>query len=689
MTQRDLVSQSIGRLNPKQREAVMLGADSTLVLAGAGSGKTSVLTTRIAYLISKGVKPEAIIAVTFTNKAASEMRQRLRKILNDDCDQMWIGTFHSLCNRILRENFEEAGIPKNFGILDEDGQEIILRTILKDMGIKPNADGIPPGAIRGWINKQKEFGILPGQSENLEGQDNYDEIYRAYESICTKQGLLDFNDLLSKAVKLLEINSMVRETYRMRFRAMLVDEFQDTNDIQYKWLDLLRNPEKMFVMAVGDDDQSIYGFRGANPRNMQRFIKEIACNNVIRLEQNYRSLPHILAAANGVIANNTDRIGKELWTDADPGQAGKKILCTEFSNGFFEANRIAARIKELISNGTKRSEIAVLYRTNMQSRIIEQEMIKAGIPLIVYGGFKFYDRQEIKRVINYLDLVFNIERDLSFTHVVNFPPRDIGERTVEDLRQEAKQKGVCMMEAISIRGESEMKDGSARRRQASLESFASLVIGFVEMAQSCSLPDLIKEVVRSTGMLEHYQKDKADEERIGNIEELVSAATQFEAEHPEFSSAGEMLPEYLSFVQLMSSTSEADMSKKDTVSLMTVHSAKGLEFDNVFVCGLEEGVFPHERSINGGDIDQIEEERRLMYVAITRARKNLEITLAKKRMIFGEEKCMQASRFLDEIPDHVLARKKDAAPLSLGNHASFKPLSTLSGLRLEQKGMRP
>ncbi len=694
------------RLNEHQAEAVALPHVSALVLAGAGSGKTSVLTARIAYLINDAVSPRAILAVTFTNKAAEEMKKRLAKTLGrDTVEHVWVGTFHSLCNRILREQHEAAGLPKNFAILDPDAQEVLVRPLLKDIygdptdpfevgGEDEDGEKLKPRMVVDYINKKKEFGVRPFEIDPASGtqEELLVELYRRYQKACATQGLLDFNDLLHKTVELLEANTEVRQRYAQRFDAILVDEFQDTNDVQYRWLELLKAPHA-FVMAVGDDDQSIYGFRGANPKNMQRFVREIADDRIIKLERNYRSLPYILESANAVIARNGNRLGKDLWTQAP--DAGEKIACTEFGNGYFEASYVARRIHSLIRDQkVPPAEIAALYRTNMQSRLLEQELNKLGVPLTVYGGFRFYERQEVKHLLAYLDLACSLDRDISFSRVVNFPPRGLGERTIEDLRQEAKQNAVSMMAMVAVRSEQPPTGGAAaQRKQELLEDFAGLILDLSERAQANSLAELIESIVANTGMVEHYEAmgPAEAEERMGNIGELVSAARQFELEHPELKTAADLLPEYLAFVQLMSSTSEADMDKKNTVSLMTVHSAKGLEFDNVFVTGLEDGTFPHARAIaaagergNGKsfadhdyDVDpddfeyregaednetegeEIEEERRLMYVAMTRARKHLEITFAAARMINGDERTMPPSRFLAEIPKERLARTRE------------------------------
>lgn len=764
------------KLNDRQAQAVGMPHVSTLVLAGAGSGKTSVLTARVAYLLADGIDPSQVMTVTFTNKASQEMRTRLNRILpRNEAADLWMGTFHSLCNRMLRESHKEAGLPKNFAILDTDGQEVMLKSIMRDAGLLPTkaerdaakaASAIPdllaadplsgmggdtaqpaaatpskgatddgddddeederrmkPSEVVSWINGKKERNIKPGEIEPLSPEDETRiQLYKAYQQTCSDQGLLDFSDLLHRCVELLEKDPMVRNRYRGKFKAILVDEFQDTNDVQYRWIQLLKS-ERAFVMAVGDDDQSIYAFRGANPENMKRFVDEMTVTasnpegSVIKLEQNYRSLPYILDAANAVIDRNSNRLGKSLWSGKP--DKGERILATEYENGYTEAQTVATRIHHLVRNeGVAPNEVAILYRTNTQSRLLEQELNKLSIPVTVYGGFRFYERQEVKNVLAYMDLVCSFERDISLSRVVNFPPRGIGERTIEDLRQESKENNVSMMEMIGLREQNGTVSGAvALRKQALLADFAGMMLGLSELAQTCKLSQLVEAVIEQSGIRKFYEeggasakkKTKAggkgakgakseEEERLDNISELVSAAAQFERDNPLLTTAAELLPEYLSFVQLMSSTSAADMDKKATVSLMTVHSSKGLEFDHVFITGMEEGIFPHARSIkedeanghgsqdaddawvesmcdnddlkapgdeftssagDGIDGPGIQEERRLMYVAMTRARKELQISHAKVRMVGKEEKETERSRFVLEIPKARIEFKKE------------------------------
>jgi len=745
------------RLNPRQLEAVSLPKDcSVLILAGAGSGKTSVITARVARLINSGIMPREILAVTFTNKASEEMKTRLRKLMDKKTvNEIMVGTFHSLCSRILRDNFQAAGLPKSFAILDTDGQEAICRGALKDLGLTKSSlkdaakarlnaatnvdllsladplaaaggiaasdiedDGevnefVTPAQCAKYISARKESGDSPRPPPSISTRsttaEQMETVFLMYQERCAKSGLLDFQDLLTKTVSMLESNSDVRDSYRDRFASILVDEFQDTNDIQYRWLELLKG-ERTHVMAVGDDYQSIYAFRGANPKNMFRFLREMATDaaapegRLVKLEQNYRSLPHILHTANAIIANNTGQMAKTLFT-SQPDQ-GERIDLVTYANGSFEAGSIARSIHQFIKEKNEApSEIAVLYRTNQQSRLIEQELNKLGVPLTVYGGFRFYERQEVKIVLAYMDLVTDMTRDLSFSRVANFPPRGLGERTIEELRQMAKQRGLSMMEMVGERSESMANDpasignASAQKKQMQLEAFMTVIMDMADFALQNPLHKLIQTLVDRFGIKDHYlseagtskvSKAEADD-RIANIAELVSAARQFELENLGLNCAVEQLPEYMSHVALMTSTSESDMSRKNTVSLMTVHSSKGLEFNHVFIAGLDETVFPHSRAIKedeergngksfedvmqdmdgmvidvnnddeaGADGEGMQEERRLMYVAVTRARKTLTMTHAKERTVNGVPQNYEPSRFLNEIPESRLNRIDDS-----------------------------
>ena len=724
------------RLNPRQRLAVESPAESCLVLAGAGSGKTSVLTARIARLVSSsGYRPSSVMAVTFTNKAAREMRERLFSLLpGRQVMMLAMGTFHSLCARMLRDHHQEAGLPKNFAILDTDGQATVVKDIMTDLVLtkkaaKAQIEGktkqsqpqasldlagaatapsttetdededdsdlerevfVEAGDVVRHINKQKESREAPVKlvapvTYKSATRAQMEAVYAEYEVRLARSGLLDFQDLLVKGVALLKNNEKVRTHYRNRIRVLLIDEFQDTNAIQYEWLQLLKGPEA-HVMAVGDDSQAIYAFRGATPENMPRFVREMTTTpktpqgKVIKLEENYRSLPYILDAANAIIDNNPDQLKKTLFT-SQPDR-GETIDWFQHSNGVAEARHIAEDIHEKIRSGVPASEIAVIYRTNLQSRLIEHELNKKGVPLSVYGGFRFFDRAEIKNVVAYLDLVSDVTRDISFLRVANFPKRDLGERTIEDLRQEAQIERISMMEMVGKR-EQMIADGSllltnatSKKKHAALSGFCDLILKLAEFSESHSLAELIEEVIEATGIRKHYEdeadspKGSAEEsaERLANILELLSAAKQFETDNPHLPFAAQQLPEYLTQVALMSSTSEADMATKNTVSLMTGHSSKGLEFDHVYLVGVEEGTLPHARSIAqdeealtlGLRPDQgIQEERRLMYVMVTRARKGLTIHTAKTRLVGGMKAECIPSRFISEIPEHRVSEISD------------------------------
>ena len=701
-SQASAVDAMIRHFNDRQREAVTMPMESCLVLAGAGSGKTAVLTARICYMIEKlHVDPERMLAVTFTNKAAEEMKRRLKKLIGEDASaKIWVGTFHGLCNRILRQEYEAAHLPKSFAILDVDSQERIVRDIMKERSKAADKDDPEaekeakkdktPGKIVGMINEAKEAGKKPFDiDEELDGYPlGFVDVFVEYQEICRRQGLLDFQDLQTRSLELLMENEDVLAHFQRKFQAVFVDEFQDTNEIQYQWLQKIgggkHGPDGRgaCVMAVGDDDQSIYGFRGAQPWNMQRFLNEFARGKKVALEQNYRSRPFVLDAANNVIGQNKGRLGKNLFSAQE--DKNEQIISFVYDSEFDEAAQTALRIKNLIEKGAQPQEIAVLYRTNTQSRLIEQAMLKANIPVTIYGGYRFYDRQEVKNLIAYLDLACNVNRDISFSRIVNMPPRGLGERTTQSLHDEARQNQVSMLEMIAIRQQNITEPD---KKQLALEGFLDLMINLGEAAEKMSLSKLVDHVLHESGLLDYYgdeakpkakkgaKKDEDDEAvRHENMLSLVDNAEEFEkdflnarvkAGDPEPVGgwkAMHVLPDYLAEIALMSSTSDADMKKKNTVSLMTVHSSKGLEFDHVFIAGVEEGTFPHKRSIPEDGMspedtlykqkmEELEEERRLMYVAITRARKSLVMTRCKARKSFGGEKePKKPSRFLAEIP---------------------------------------
>ncbi|PJX23061.1 DNA helicase II [Advenella sp. S44] len=650
----------IQQLNPEQLAAVTTASQHTLVLAGAGSGKTKVLTTRMAWLIQNGkVSPYGVLAVTFTNKAAREMLTRLTAMLPVDTRGMWVGTFHGLCNRLLRAHYRDAGLPQNFQILDIADQLAAIKRLIKSNDI--DDEKFPPRDVQRFINNAKENGERPEHIEIWDAhRKRLAEIYQLYQEQCQREGVVDFAELLLRAYELLSRNTPVREHYQRRFRYILIDEFQDTNTLQYKWLCLLAGGDAS-LFAVGDDDQSIYAFRGANVGNMSAFERDYAGDNIIRLEQNYRSFGHILDAANALIEHNTERLGKNLWTDRGEGEL---LRVVEQPSDLLEAQWVVDEIRAQINEGRMRSEIAVLYRSNAQSRPIEHALFSAHIPYKVYGGLRFFERQEIKHVLAYLRLVASGDDDTSFMRVVNFPTRGIGARTLENLTDSARQIGCNLIHAVGA---------VSGRSGGKLLAFAKLIETLREAAQTLSLPELIKHVNDISGLTTHYEAEREGAERLENLGELINAATAFCVEENLEGKAAMALVErsvapddpdapfareqttplalFLSHASLEAGDNQAQAGE-DAIQLMTIHAAKGLEFDSVFITGVEEGLFPHENSMMAED--GLQEERRLMYVAITRAKERLTISLAHSRMLHGQTRYSMRSRFLDELPeDHL------------------------------------
>ncbi len=666
------------KLNPEQRAAVTLEPQHALVLAGAGSGKTRVLTTRMAWLIQTGqASPFGLLAVTFTNKAAREMLARMSAILPIDTRGLWIGTFHGLCNRMLRAHHRDAGLPQSFQILDVTDQLAAIKRLMKANGVDDEKH--PPRDVQRFINGAKEEGLRPSDVEAYDAhRRRLIEIYQLYEAQCQREGVVDFAELLLRAYELLSRNAPVREHYQRRFRHILVDEFQDTNTLQYKWLRLLAGGGAA-IFAVGDDDQSIYAFRGANVGNMADFERDYAHGTVIRLEQNYRSFGHILDSANALIGHNSGRLGKNLWTDQGEGEPVRVI---EQPSDGMEAQWIVDEIRSLIHEGSDRREIAVLYRSNAQSRVIEHAIFSAGIPYKVYGGLRFFERQEIKHALAYLRLMANPHDDTSWMRVVNFPTRGIGARTLEQLADAARQHDTSLYGAVALVGG---KGGS------NLAQFAQLIHRLIEETRELPLPEMVEHMLETSGLNAHYKAEREGAERLENLNELITAAAVFASEEnydgmpagvvPDHDTSSTLMPgvvdappvtgdnltplaAFLSHAALEAGDNQAQQGQ-DAVQLMTVHAAKGLEFDAVFITGLEEGLFPHENSIL--EPAGLEEERRLMYVAITRARQRLYISLAQSRMLHGQTRYAMRSRFLDEIPEqHLkwLTPKAGLAPLS-------------------------
>jgi DNA helicase-2/ATP-dependent DNA helicase PcrA len=663
-------------LNDEQLAAVTLPAQSALILAGAGSGKTRVLTTRIAWLVQTGqVSPSGILAVTFTNKAAKEMLTRLSAMLPINTRGMWIGTFHGLCNRLLRTHHRDAALPQTFQILDTQDQLSAIKRLLKANNV--DDEKFPPKDVMYFINGAKDQGLRADKIDPYNADERKKvELYQLYDDQCQREGVVDFAELLLRTYELLSRNQPLREHYQQRFQHILVDEFQDTNDLQYKWLKLMAGhgtQQGGVLFAVGDDDQSIYAFRGANVGNMSAFEREFNVKNLIKLEQNYRSHGHILDAANVLIANNSKRLGKNLRTDAGHGEP---VRVYEANSDLSEASWIIEETKNLIDDGAARSEIAVLYRSNAQSRVIEHALFSAGIPYHVYGGLRYFQRAEVKHAIAYLQLMDNPHNDSAFLRVVNFPARGIGARSIETLQAAADQYRVSLYAAVPY---------VTGKAGTSLSGFVKLIEGTRFETQQMALPELVRVVLEQSTLLTHYQNEKEGADRIENLEQMVSAATQFVSEEgfgqgapahlgPQAQAQSGMpivnedgfeildadaslatvmspLSAFLSHASLEAGDNQATVGQQ-AVQMMTVHSAKGLEFNNVFITGLEEGLFPHESSSR--EHDGVEEERRLMYVAITRARERLYLSFAQTRMLHGQTRYNMKSRFFEELPEESL-----------------------------------
>jgi len=661
-----MYSDLLANLNPEQREAVTLPpvndngqAQSAMILAGAGSGKTRVLTTRIAWLIQTGqVSPIGVLAVTFTNKAAKEMMVRLSAMLPINTRGMWIGTFHGLCNRLLRAHHKEAGLPSTFQILDTQDQLSAIKRLLK--GLKVDDEKYPPKQLQYFIAHAKERGQ---RAKELAVGDDFQakmaQLYQAYDEQCQREGVVDFAELLLRSYELLKHSEPIRTHYQERFRHILIDEFQDTNALQYAWLKLLSGHDtsrinvssagSSSVFAVGDDDQSIYAFRGADVENMRLYEKQYH-PLMVKLEQNYRSHGHILDTANHLIANNSERLGKNLRTDAGHGEP---VRIFDAPSDHAEAAWLVDEIKALVSSGIKRTEVALLYRSNAQSRIIEHALFSAGIPYRVYGGLRFFERAEIKHALAYMRLLENPNDDTSFSRVVNFPTRGIGARSIEALQDAARtQQSSLYTAASSLEG----KAGAA------LSGFVRLIDHMREATRHNTLPETVEFIIQHSGLIQHYLSEREGQDRVENLQELINAATAFIAEEGYGQdAAAAMLPgenapgvvevsplaAFLSHASLEAGDNQAQAGQ-DAVQLMTVHSAKGLEFTSVFITGLEEGLFPHENSIN--EQNGLEEERRLMYVAITRAKERLYLSHTQSRMLHGQVRYNMPSRFLEELP---------------------------------------
>ncbi|MDH5484649.1 MAG: DNA helicase II [Gammaproteobacteria bacterium] len=645
------VSHILDGLNDAQREAVTAPPGPMLVLAGAGSGKTRVLVHRMAWLIQvEGLSPYSLLAVTFTNKAASEMRSRVEQLQDVSVNGMWVGTFHGLAHRLLRSHWKEAELPQTFQILDSDDQHRMIKRVLRSLEMDEAC--WPPRQMQGFINARKDEGLRPAHIDT--GGDHIQQqlvrVYSAYEAACKRAGVVDFAELLLRSLELLRDNEELRKHYRQRFKYVLVDEFQDTNTIQYAWIRLIATDEKQQqtrIFVVGDDDQAIYGWRGARVENLQAFHKDFPGTQLVRLEQNYRSTASILNAANALIANNDDRMGKNLWTDGDEGDP---IQLYNAFNEQDEARYVMDRIKDWVDYGNARADCAILYRSNAQSRVFEEHLIAQAIPYRVYGGLRFFERAEIKDTLAYLRLINNRHDDASFERVVNQPTRGIGGKTVEQLRALAKTLDVSLAQASkAILGSTDL---TARAKNA-LMGFLNLIDGLATAVENLPLHEQVEHVIHHSGLIDHYGKEKSEkaEARVENIEELVSAAKGFDY-HNDDDIEMDSLTAFLTHAALEAGEGQAD-AWEDCVQLMTLHSAKGLEFPMVFMCGMEDGLFPHQRSLE--ERNSLQEERRLCYVGMTRAREKLVLTYAEKRRMYGKDFYPLPSLFIGEIPEKHLA----------------------------------
>jgi DNA helicase-2/ATP-dependent DNA helicase PcrA len=677
-------------LNPEQLAAVTLPHEHALILAGAGSGKTRVLTTRIAWLLQTGqVSPGGLLAVTFTNKAAKEMMARLTAMLPLNVRGMWIGTFHGLCNRLLRAHHKLAAVPATFQILDTQDQLSSLKRLYKQFNL--DDERFPVKQTQWFINSCKEEGMRPAAVPVRDEETRRKvEIYQLYEEQCQREGVVDFAELLLRSYELLRDNDPVRAHYQRRFRHILIDEFQDTNKLQYAWIKLLSGMQEdpasalavqahSAVLAVGDDDQSIYAFRGARVGNMADFVREFRVEHQIKLEENYRSGSHILDSANALISHNSQRLGKNLRTRQGPGEL---VRVFEASSDFLEAQWMVEEMRQLVAEGLPRQEIAVLYRSNAQSRVIETALFNAGVPYKVYGGLRFFERAEIKHALAYLRLLENPRDDTSFLRVVNFPPRGIGMRSLEQLQDAARASGCALCDAVSL---------VSGKAGANIGAFVAGIDVLREQTQGLSLRETIEATLAHSGLLTHYRADRDGADRVENLEELVNAAESFvsiegfgrDAVALPIDEQGQALRQsdvsqgidpnqpvldapladletgetqsplvaFLTHAALEAGDNQAQAGQ-DAVQLMTVHASKGLEFDGVFISGLEEGLFPHENSMS--DRASLEEERRLMYVAITRARKRLYLSHSQTRMLHGQTRYNLRSRFFEELPEEAL-----------------------------------
>lgn len=664
-------------LNERQHEAITAPLGNTLVLAGAGSGKTRVLVSRIAWLVrEKGFSPQSILAVTFTNKAAGEMRTRLHHLLDLPLHGLWVGTFHGLCNRLLRRHFQEARLPEHFHILDSDDQARLIKRTISSLNL--DEEKWPVKQAQAFINSKKDEGLRPSHihAESFGPTKTWLQIYAAYEQACQTAGVIDFAELVLRVLEILRDNPDLLAHYRQRFQAILVDEFQDTNAVQYAWIRLLAD-ENTSLMAVGDDDQSIYGWRGAKVENIQQFSRDFKDTRLIRLEQNYRSTSTILQAANALISNNDSRMGKDLWT---AGDRGEKITVYGAYNELDEAHFVASRIKMAMDKGESPDDIAVLYRSNAQSRVLEEALLRMQVAYRIHGGLRFFDRAEIKDALAYMRLIVNANDDSAFDRVVNFPTRGIGEKTLEEVRFEAKSRQISLWQAA----QAVIAGGTLAQRAAkALTDFIKLIEKLKEESKLMVLDEQFGFIIQASGLHAHFAKVKGDksDSKLDNLQELINAASEYK-EDPEENLS--LLTAFLSHAALEAGEMQAQENEQ-AVHLMTLHAAKGLEFPRVFLVGLEEGLFPGKQSVQ--EPKRLEEERRLCYVGMTRAMENLVLTYAEVRRQYGREEYHTASRFLRELPgellDMVRANTRFQAP-ALPKTSQFSRQEEESGLHLGQ-----
>ncbi|EOX1813989.1 DNA helicase II [Vibrio cholerae] len=647
-------------LNDKQREAVAAPLENLLILAGAGSGKTRVLVHRIAWLMSvEEASPFSVMAVTFTNKAAAEMRGRIEELMLGTASGMWCGTFHGICHRILRAHYLDAKLLEDFQIIDSDDQQRLLKRLIKAHNLDDKQ--WPARQVAWWINNQKDEGLRPAHINAFDPvTQTYLKLYTSYQEACDRAGLVDFAEILLRALELLRGNQHIREHYQARFKHILVDEFQDTNAIQYAWLRMMAGAQSN-VMIVGDDDQSIYGWRGARVENIEKFTREFPSVNTIRLEQNYRSTKTILEASNTLIANNSERMGKQLWTE---GLVGEPISVYSAYNELDEARFVVSKIKGWQEQGGTLTDCAILYRNNAQSRVLEEALLQASLAYRIYGGMRFFERQEIKDALSYLRLINNRNDDTAFERVINTPPRGLGDKTLETIRFAARDRGCTLWDASVGLLNDQVLTG---RAASALSRFVELINALEEEGIDMPLHVLTDHAVKTSGLLEMYQQEKGEKSkaRIENLEELVTATRQFEK--PEEAQDMTMLTAFLTHAALEAGEGQAD-EHDDAVQLMTLHSAKGLEFPLVFMVGVEEGMFPSQMSAE--EAGRLEEERRLCYVGMTRAMQKLYITYAEMRRLYGQDKYHKPSRFIRELPegclDEVRMKAQVSRPTSTG-----------------------